>query len=168
MSCPVIYHRLDRDDESGVQNLATPAAPEIRDVRLFMRLMADTVTYKFPNDAVPGRLDVLLNRRSNISEPRSRSSFGNSQVQRLARHAQQALGLGTDVPDRHRDRSVGVHAAVLHADVYADQIEQNIINAPEPAGGLVMGLGALALMARVRLGNSCSRRCLPRLMTGHH
>ena len=57
---------------------------------------------------------------------------------------------------------------IASLDVYADQIEQNIINAPEPAGGLVMGLGALALMARVRLGNSCSRRCLPRLMTGHH
>jgi len=44
---------------------------------------------------------------------------------------------------------------IASLDVYADQIAQNIINAPEPTGGLVMGLGALVLMARTRRSNSC-------------
>jgi hypothetical protein len=43
---------------------------------------------------------------------------------------------------------------IASLDVYADQIEQNIINAPEPTGGLVAGLGALALFARTRRSKS--------------
>jgi hypothetical protein len=44
---------------------------------------------------------------------------------------------------------------IASLDVYADQIEQNIINTPEPTGGLMMGLGALVLMARSRRSRSC-------------
>ena len=40
---------------------------------------------------------------------------------------------------------------VASLDVYADQIEQNIIDAPEPVGGLIVGVGMLSLLVRTRM-----------------
>ena len=39
---------------------------------------------------------------------------------------------------------------IASLDVYADQIEQNIINAPEPSGGIFAGLVMLALIAQTK------------------
>jgi hypothetical protein len=40
---------------------------------------------------------------------------------------------------------------IASLDVYRDQISQNIINAPEPSGGLIVGVGMLSLLARTRM-----------------
>jgi hypothetical protein len=44
---------------------------------------------------------------------------------------------------------------VASLDVYADQIAQNIIDAPEPVGGLVVGVGMLSVLARMRRHRRC-------------
>src|SRR6476469_5817274 len=64
---PNIHHRLDRQDHAFAQPRSMSARTEVRNLRVFMKLGADTVSDKLPNHAEPGSLNVLLHCRADIA-----------------------------------------------------------------------------------------------------
>src|SRR5439155_221160 len=102
--------RLDRYAEALADRWVGVSARRlvVRHLRLLVHRPTDSVTDVVLDDAEALRAYVLLDRGADVADPTAHLGVGDTDAEGFFGDPHEALRLGRDLPDRERDRRVGV------------------------------------------------------------
>jgi hypothetical protein len=118
----LVDHRLDREGQARRQADATARLAEVGDLRLLVELPADAVADEVSDHRVAERLDVGLDRVTDVAEARARSHCGDPVPVRLERRMHQPHCSAAGATDRNRGRGVAMEAVEHQRRVDADDV----------------------------------------------
>src|SRR5690606_38692316 len=119
-----VHHGLDREDEARPELGVTPKGPidEVRDVRIFVKLLSDAVAEEALHDVESAPFDVLLDRPADVGDAAADPAGLDAAIESHTSHLEERLRFGRDLAHGEGPGRIAAIAAVPHADIDAHQI----------------------------------------------
>ena len=117
-----VDHRLDSEHHPRLQLESRTRASVMQHLRLLVKLAADAVAAEFAHDGETMALGVVLDRRADVAEMRSRLDGANAVPHRLVRDFAQPPGLDRRCPHVEHAAGVAVETVLDDCDVDVDDI----------------------------------------------
>src|SRR5262249_34341451 len=136
-------HGLDRQHHARFEDGAAAGLAEVRDLRLFVELLADAMADERPDDGEAVALAVGLHRVRDVAQAVAGATLHDRLVQALASHVEQFLDPWRHRSDRKRDRAVGIIAVDDAPKIEADDVAdaQLALRGRDPVNDLLVDRG---------------------------
>ena len=116
------YHRLDSNTETTFQHRSVTTSTIVRYLRIFVHVLANTMTYKLTNNSIRTSLAILLDGITDVSYTFAVNSIFNSDVKCFFCGFQQLTNIVCNLTDTKSISGISAKAIHVSSTIHRNDI----------------------------------------------